>query len=227
VAYATFFFTIDMEKGKFITLEGLDFSGKTTQARYLIAFLKKEGIDHLFLREPGGTKLSERIRRILLSKGEIDICPKSELWLYLAARSQIVAERIKPALSKGTVVVCDRFYDSTVAYQAYGRGLDKGYILKANLYAADDLKPDLTILLDLPEKEVLERRQKLNRTKDRLETEKLAFFKRVRQGYLSLAKGERDRIKIVDASPSREIVKVEMLEVIMRFLKRRGIKARK
>jgi dTMP kinase len=216
-----------MKKGLFITLEGIDFSGKTTQARYLISLLKKNQLDYLFLREPGGTKMSERIRRILLSKGEIDICPKSELWLYQAARSQVVAERIMPALKQGLIVVCDRFYDSTTAYQVYGRGLDKNFIQKANLFAADGLEPDLTILFDLPEKLAFERKRSLNRVKDRLENEKLTFFKKVRRGYLNLAKNEKRRIKIVDASQSKPEVRQEMTSVVVKFLKSRGIKVLK
>jgi len=216
-----------MKKGLFITLEGIDFSGKTTQARYLISLLKKNQLDYLFLREPGGTELSERIRRMLLSKGEIDICPKSELWLYQAARSQVVAERIMPALKQGLIVVCDRFYDSTTAYQVYGRGLDKNFIQKANLFAADGLEPDLTILFDLPEKLAFERKRGLNRVKDRLENEKLTFFKKVRRGYLNLAKNEKRRIKIVDASQSKSEVRQEMTSVVVKFLKSRGIKVLK
>ncbi len=213
-----------MKKGLFITLEGIDFSGKTTQARYLISLLKRNGLDHLFLREPGGTTLSERIRRILLSKGEIDICPKSELWLYQAARSQVVADRIMPALKEGLIVVCDRFYDSTTAYQVYGRGLDKNFIQKANLFAAEGLIPDLTILFDLPEKLAFERKCNLNRVKDRLENEKLIFFKKVRRGYLNLAKSDKRRIKVIDAARSKPVVKREMTAVVMKFLNSRGIK---
>ena len=218
------FLGVRMNMGLFITLEGIDFSGKTTQAGYLIALLKRNRLDHLFLREPGGTRLSERIRRILLSKGEIDICPKSELWLYQAARSQVVADRIIPALKKGLIVVCDRFYDSTTAYQVYGRGLDENFIRKTNLYASDGLKPDLTILFDLHEKLAFERKRSLNRAKDRLENEKLAFFKKVRRGYLNLAKNEKRRIKIIDASLSKTEVRREMTAVVMKFLKSRGIK---
>jgi dTMP kinase len=213
-----------MSKGLFITLEGIDFSGKTTQARYLISLLKKNELDHLFLREPGGTGLSEKIRRILLSKGEIDICPKAELWLYQAARSQVVADRIMPALKKGQIVVCDRFYDSTTAYQVYGRGLDKNFIQKVNLFASDDLKPDLTVLFDLPEKLAFERKRSLNRAKDRLENERLTFFKKVRRGYLNLAKNDKRRIKVIDASRSKAEVRREMTTVVMKFLKSHGIR---
>lgn len=213
-----------MKKGTFITLEGIDFSGKTTQAKYLINLLKKNGVDYLFLREPGGTKLSERIRRILLSKGEIDICPKSELWLYQAARSQIVLEEIRPALKAGRVVICDRFYDSTTAYQAYGRGLKKDFVKMANLFATDNLKPDLTILFDLPEKTAFERKVKLSRAKDRLENEKLAFFRRVRRGYLELAKTDQKRIRIIRAVASKDEVKLSMFDIVIKFLRRRGIR---
>jgi len=213
-----------MKKGIFITLEGIDFSGKTTQARYLINLLKRNNLPYLFLREPGGTRLSEKIRRILLSKGEIDICPKSELWLYQAARSQIVLEKILPALQTGTIVVCDRFYDSTTAYQAYGRGLDKDFVKRANLFATDGLKPDITLLFDLPEKTAFERKILLNRAKDRLENEKLAFFRRVRRGYLELAKGDPKRIRIIKADASRQEVKRTMSDIVAGYLRKRRIR---
>jgi dTMP kinase len=209
-----------MKKGIFITLEGIDFSGKTTQARYLINLLKKNRLKYLFLREPGGTKLSERIRRILLSKGEIDICPKSELWLYQAARSQIVLEKIMPAIKSGIIVVCDRFYDSTTAYQAYGRGLDKDFVKKSNLFATDSLKPDLTLLFDLPEKKAFDRKLRLERAKDRLENEKLAFFRRVRRGYLELAKADPKRIRIIKADASKNEAKQAMIEIVVDYLRR-------
>ena len=225
MAQATFFFYVSiMKKGFFITLEGIDFSGKTTQARYIINLFKKNNIDHLFLREPGGTKLSERIRRILLSKGEIDICPKSELWLYLAARSQIVQEMILPALNQGRIVLCDRFYDSTYAYQAFGRGLDQGFIRRANLYATDYLVPDLTLLFDLSAEKAAERKQKLSRTMDRLENEKLAFFRNVRKGYLDLAKKEPRRFRIINASQSIEEVRQETATMLAEFSRKKNIR---
>jgi dTMP kinase len=213
-----------MKKGIFITFEGIDFSGKTTQAGYLINLLKRNRLQYLFLREPGGTKLSEGIRRILLSKGEIDICPKSELWLYQAARSQIVLEKILPALKSGMIVVCDRFYDSTTAYQAYGRGLDKDFVKMSNLFATDGLKPDLTLLFDLPEKKAFERKMKLERAKDRLENEKLAFFRRVRRGYLELAKADPKRIRIIKAGASKNEVKQAMIDLVVNYLRRRRIR---
>lgn len=209
--------------GIFITLEGIDFSGKTTQAKKLVRQLKKLELDNTFLREPGGTRLSERIRRILLSKGEIDICPKSELWLYLAARSQIVAERILPALSSGQIVLCDRFYDSTVAYQVYGRGLDEDFILKANLYASEDLVPDLTLLYDLPEKTAFARKAKLKRSQDRLEKERLSFFRKVRRGYLNIAEKNPQRFQVVKADRPVEEIYNESLSCLLKFLKSRKL----
>ncbi len=216
-----------MKKGIFITLEGIDFSGKSTQARAIINLFKKNGLDYIFLREPGGTKLSERVRRILLNKGEIDIGPRSELWLYLAARSQIVEEKILPALKKGQIILCDRFYDSTIAYQVYGRGLDKDFVTKAILYSAYDLVPDLTLLYDLPVKEAFKRRQALKRAKDRLENEKLRFFEKVRKGYLSLAREQRKRFRIVDASEMKETVREHSLDLVVQYLRRKKIKIEK
>jgi len=195
-----------MRKGIFITLEGIDFSGKSTQARRLVATLKKMHIGCLHLREPGGTRLSEKMRRILLDKGDLRIEPQTELWLYLAARSQLVAERIRPALKKGQVVICDRFSDSTMAYQAYGRGLDRRLVDQANRFATGGLKPDLTILFDLEPAVALRRGRGRKRAKDRLEKEKVAFFRKVRIGYLTLAAQNKSRIKVIDASlPVQEV----------------------
>jgi len=213
-----------MKKGIFITLEGIDFSGKSTQARSIISLFKKNNLDFVFLREPGGTRLSERVRRILLNKGEIDICARSELWLYLAARSQIVEERIIPALKLGQVVLCDRFYDSTIAYQAYGRGLDRKFVTEAILYSAFNLNPDLTLLFDLPVREAFKRKKALKRAKDRLENEKLKFFEKVRKGYLALAREEKGRFGIIDASREKNIVREHTLDLIVKYLRRKKIK---
>jgi len=213
-----------MRKGIFITLEGIDFSGKSTQAKYILKLLKKNNIDYVFLREPGGTKLSERVRHILLNKGEIDICPKSELWLYLAARSQLVQEEILPVLKKGGIVICDRFYDSTIAYQAYGRGLDKDFIKAANLFAADNLVPDLTIFFDITADRAFKRKSNMKRVKDRLENEQKSFFRKIRKGYLELTKNNKRRFKVIDGSKSISKVRDETLEVIVKFLAKHNIR---
>jgi dTMP kinase len=213
-----------MKKGTFITLEGIDFSGKSTQARLLVAALKKNHISCLHLREPGGTRLSEKVRRMLLNKGDLRICPQAELWLYLAARAQLVTERIKPALQQGRVVICDRFDDSTLAYQAYGRGLDKRLVARANALATGGLTPDLTILFDLEPAQALQRSRRLKRTRDRLEREREAFFEKVREGYLTLAAQSKSRIKVIDASrPTREVW-TRLWEIILRHFGKHGLR---
>ena len=150
-----------MKKGIFITFEGIDASGKTTQVKKAVQYLRRKGFDVLFLREPGGEPVSEQIRRILL-KSKSSVNPVTELLLYLASRSQLTEKKIIPALKKKRVVVCDRFSDSTLAYQGYGRGLDKGWIKNLNKKTTSGVKPDLTLLIDVPLK-VYTKRAKLKR----------------------------------------------------------------
>lgn len=170
-------------RGIFITFEGIDGCGKSTQAKKLYLHLKKEGFPVLFLREPGGTPVSERIRRLLLDRN-LDITPTSELLLYEAARAHLAETIIIPELQKGTIIVCDRYYDSTTAYQGYGRGLDLNMIIRLNRAASLNVAPDLTFILDVDYQTALKRR---NGVADRLEREKQAFFNRVRKGFLALS----------------------------------------
>ncbi len=179
--------------GMFITLEGPDGSGKSTQALLLIRFLKKTGFKVLHTREPGGDRIAESIRRLLLSPLN-RIVPEAELFLYWASRAQHVQLIIKPALAKGRVVVCERFGDATLAYQGYGRGVDLGLIRRMNRLSAGGLTPDLTFLLDIPPAKGLKKVIEAKGSKDRFELEKLSFHKRVRQGYLALAAREPRRI---------------------------------
>ncbi|HOX53933.1 MAG: dTMP kinase [Candidatus Omnitrophica bacterium] len=181
-------------KGKFITFEGSEGSGKSTHAKLLKDYLKKKGFSVELIREPGGTRISEKIRNIILdpkNKAMTDIC---ETLLYMAARVQIVKEVIKPALDKGKIVICDRFLDSTIVYQGYGGGIDLDLIKKLGNLATLGIKPDLTFLLDIETKEGLRRAGKI---KDRIELKSLNYHKRVRKGYLALAKKEPARIKVV------------------------------
>jgi len=210
------------KEGVFITLEGIDFSGKSTQADYILARLKDGGLDVLFLREPGGTELSERVRSILLSRKEIDICPKSELFLFLAARAQIVEEVIIPAINAGRIVLCDRFYDSTYAYQGFARGLGLESVEPLNVMATSGLKPDLTILYDLPVSEARKRGAGFLSDHDRLENERVEFHERVRDGYHRLARREPERIKLVDASGQPQDVWKLTWEILGPFLENRG-----
>lgn len=178
--------------GIFITFEGIDGCGKSTQARRLNAYLKKTGQDVVFLREPGGTPLSERVRNILLNR-RLEISPVAELLLYEAARAQLAETIIGPALAEGRIVVCDRYFDSTIAYQGYGRKLDRRLIDRLNALASFGITPDLTFIFDVDYKISLSRRGK---NPDRLEKEKKAFFNRVRKGFIELA--SKRRIVLLD-----------------------------
>lgn len=186
-------------RGIFITIEGPEGSGKSTHSKLLCDFLRRRGYRVLHTREPGGARISEAVRKILLNKnnkGMSDIC---ELFLFLAARAQIVDEIVRPALKKGYVVVCDRFHDATVAYQGYGAGLDLKLIEEMGKLATKGIKPDLTVLLDVETKKGLRRAG----AKDRIETKSLEFHKRVRGGYLALAEREPERIKVVPTTEAK------------------------
>jgi len=211
------------QKSAFITLEGIDFSGKSTQAERLVSQLRKSGLDPLFLREPGGTLLSERVREILLNRGEIPIGAKSELLLFLAARAQLVDDLMIPALESDRIVICDRFFDSTFAYQGFARGLPVENIREINSFATSGLVPDLTLLFDLPVEVAQRRGAGLSSEGDRLENEKTGFHQRVRDGYLQLARTEPTRISVIDASGSLDAVWKKTWELTRSFLKTRGI----
>ncbi|HEX7401574.1 MAG TPA: dTMP kinase, partial [candidate division Zixibacteria bacterium] len=155
--------------GLFITFEGIDFCGKTTQARKLASYLRRKGYDVLLIREPGGDRISEKIRRVLLNEKNTAMSELTELLLYEASRSQLTQKVILPALRQKKVVVCDRYYDSTLAYQGYGRGLDKKTIIRLNHIVTFGLSPDLTILIDVPVEVALRRKDKEKRKEDRLE----------------------------------------------------------
>lgn len=186
--------------GLFITLEGIDFCGKSTQAKKLAAYLKRKGYRVLLVREPGGDKVAERIRRVLLNHENSGMTALTELLLYEAARSQVTERIIGPALKENKVVVCDRYADSTLAYQGYGRGLSKSTIVHLNHVATSGISPDLTILLDVPITVSAKRRRLEGRKKDRLEREKREFHQRIREGFLKIAEGNRERIRILDGT---------------------------
>ena len=197
------------KKGFFITLEGIDGTGKTTQAKLLAGSLKKRGLAVLLTREPGGTLLAERIRTMLLELGEEKPVPLAELLLYAAARAQHVAKIIGPALAAGMVVICERFSDSTLAYQGYGLELDLEEITEINRIAAGGLAPDLTFLFHLETEEVWRRIRQRDpaRGGDRIEARGRAFLEKVQQGYLKLAEAAPDRIKVLrcQGKPVQEI----------------------
>ena len=201
-------------RGRLITFEGIDGTGKSTQIVRLVAALRSAGLDVLELREPGGTAISEAIRPILLDKKNAGMSQETELLLFAAARAQLVREVIRPALDKGTWIICDRFYDSTVAYQGYGRGLDLAMIETLNRYAVGDSRPDVTFLLDLPAEKAVQRRNGRNSQADRLEAESLAFVQRTREGYLALAAREPGRIVQIDADQPETAIAQYIISVI-------------
>ncbi len=198
----------------FITFEGIDYSGKTTQAKMLIRRLRQMEMPVVYVREPGGTKISEAIRDILLDHRNREMHPHTELLLYMAARSQIVQEIIKPAIQAGKVVVCDRYIDSSVAYQGYGRGIDLEWVYRLNDFATEHLKPDITFLLDLSPERAAERRQRKARRQDRMESEALEFYSNIRKGYRKLAEAEPRRVMILDAELPRDQIHQQIWEMI-------------
>jgi len=193
-------------RGFFITLEGPEGSGKSTQVRLLADTLRNRGYDVLLTAEPGGDAVAQEIRAIVLH-GKAEIVPEAELLLYLAARAQHVRHIINPALDEGKIVISDRYADSSFAYQGYGRGIDIESLRCLNDFATSGLKPDLTILLDVPVELGLKRQQDRNR----FEAESVEFHQRVRNGFLKLAKQEPDRWVTIDAS--KEIEEVESLVI--------------
>ncbi len=190
-----------MAKGHFITVEGIDGVGKSTQAALMEAVLDSAGYDVLRLREPGGVKISEQIRAILLDPANAEMGDVCELLLYEAARAQLVHQVIRPALAAGVTVVCDRFYDSTTAYQAFADGLDRNMVSQANELAVDGCRPDLTLVFDLPVEDALRRRSG-REAEDRLELKGLEFQERVAAGFRAVAADEPDRVKLIDAGGS-------------------------
>ena len=191
----------DDPRGLFITFEGVEGSGKSTQANALAERLRESGATVLLTREPGGTALGERLRGILLDVGERGMLAETELFLYLASRAEHVARVIVPALERGDVVISDRFGDASVAYQGGGRELGASLVESLNETATRCVKPDVTFLLDLDPEEGLERLSKRGRgTRDRIETEALAFHRRVRDAYLGAAEREPLRFVVLDAS---------------------------
>jgi len=189
---------VRMDKGLLVTFEGIDGCGKSTQVTALKDSLEEKGTKVIVIREPGATPIGEKIRSILLDKANFVMSSETEVLLYEAARAQIVNEVIRPALRAGNVVICDRFYDSSVAYQGYARGLPLESIDSLNRFATGGLEPDLTFLLDLPAQAAWERMNIREGSHDRLEIEGLGFMEKVRAGYLELA-GKHARIIKLDA----------------------------
>lgn len=204
-------------KGKFITFEGCDGSGKSTQLRKLSEYLQREGIPHIFTREPGGGKISEAIRAILLDGKNNEMTDECEALLYAAARAQHLRDRVQPALAEGKLVVCDRYVDSSFAYQAYARGLGVEFVEKINAFALSEFLPDLTVFINLSPEDAFKRKHGADEN-DRLEQAGLEFHKRVYAGYLALAEKYPQRILSIDGKQSVE----EIAAQVIAALKERG-----
>lgn len=208
--------TTGEERGLFLTLEGIDGCGKTTQAARLADALESAGCDVVRLREPGGTDISEKIRGLLLDPANVEMCPECELLLYEASRAQLVQQVIAPALERGAIVVCDRFFDSTLAYQEAARGLSSKIVRAANCLGSCGVTPDCTVVLDLDPALALARATAGGA--DRLEAEGMAFQARVRDGYLRLVGEEPDRVRLVDASGTPDEVYAALLGALADIL---------
>ena len=206
----------------FITLEGPEGSGKTSQVPQLAKYLRDLGWDVLTTREPGGTDIGDQIRQVLVSMENKALHPRTEILLFLAARAQLVEQVIKPALAEGKVVLCDRYADSTLAYQGYGHGLDLPALRSMLQFATDGLKPDLTILLDLPVEVGLSRKKKEDEW-NRLDAYEVKFHERVREGYHILAGEEPARWKTIDASQPREVVQENLRAVVLLLLQNQSL----
>lgn len=204
-----------MKKGFFITLEGIEGVGKTTQIKLLEDFLKKENLSFISTREPGGIKASEKIRDIILNDEISDI---TEILLYEASRSEHFIKVIKPALEKNKIVICDRFTDSSLAYQGYGRGIDLKLIDKLNHIATYGRFPDLTFILDLSVKDSIKRITERGKAFDRLESESAEFFKRVRDGFLDIAKNDTSRVKVIDANLKIEEIHLNIIKELKKYI---------
>lgn len=209
-------------RGLLIAFEGIEGSGKTTQARLLYNFFKQKSLQCIFTREPGGTDIGERIREILLDVKHKNMHPKTELLLYLASRAQHTYEKILPELQKGTIIITDRYALSSMAYQGVARDLSFKVVTRFNKFATANLKPDLTILVDVPVDIGLGRMGK--RDLDRLEQEKIEFHQKIRNAYLILAKKAPKKILVFSGTKSEDELHQEIKEKVLTFLNNRGIK---
>ncbi|NCO67809.1 MAG: dTMP kinase [Nitrospirae bacterium CG_4_10_14_0_8_um_filter_41_23] len=204
-------------KGIFISFEGIEGAGKTIQSKLLCEYLLKKGYKVILTEEPGGTRIGLKIRELLLSVENKGMTPVTELLLYNASRAQHIKEVILPALKRGFVVITDRFVDSTVAYQGYGRGIDLSLIYSIEKVVTGGVKPDITILFDIDAEIGLKRNRGIKKS-DRLELEDVGFHKRVRSGYLEIVSKEPERIKLIDASEGIEEIHSKIVSIVMDFI---------
>ena len=202
--------------GKFITIEGTEGVGKTTNIEFIQTWLNQQQVDFVTTREPGGTPLAEQIRELLLTPRDEKVCNSAELLLMFAGRAQHLDQVIVPAIQSGRCIVCDRFTDATYAYQGFGRGMDSTLIAHLERLVQAELRPDLTLILDIPVEIGLQRASQRS-APDRFEREQTEFFERVRQGYLSIAANEPERCVVIDASQPLEDVQRDITTALKSF----------
>lgn len=207
-----------MNKGLFITFEGCDGCGKTTAIENTDAILTSHNIDHVLTREPGGSRIAEEIRNIILDKKNVEEDCRTEALLYAASRRQHLVEKVLPALNEGKLVICDRYLDSSLAYQGYARGIGIDNVMSINAFAIDNVMPDLTFFLDLSPEEGIKRIKSRSRESDRLDQEKIDFHQKVYEGYQIVNKMFKDRIVIIDASLDRETIAKQISSIILERL---------
>jgi len=206
-------------KGIFITFEGIDGSGKTTQIELLNSFLKQSGFDVVLTREPGGTDIGDKIRKILLDSKNTGMSYRAETLLFLASRAELVSKVIQPSLDQGKIVICDRFFDSTIAYQGIARQLGAEKILDMSLWATENIIPDLTFLLSIDVWECENRIKNGKKKKDRIEKEEIDFKSKIQEGYMQLAGKNKERFVIVDGCLDIESVFAVVKSNTLRVLK--------
>ncbi len=207
-----------MEKGFFITLEGCEGSGKSTQLKKLEEYFIKSGKSFVFTREPGGTPISEDIRKIILDGKNVEMTDQTEALLYASSRAQHITEKILPAKNQGKIVICDRYIDSSFAYQAYARGLGMDFIQGVNVFAIQNCMPDLTLFFDISPEDAFRRKGGADKD-DRLEQSGLEFHKKVYAGYKQLAQDYPQRISVIDATKTAD----EVFESVLEILRKREI----
>lgn len=205
-------------KGTFITFEGCEGSGKSTQVSLFKAYLDKNGVDYVFLREPGGTLISEQIRKVILDVNNKEMTDEAEALLYASARAQLISEKILPALSAGKIVICDRYIDSSFAYQAFARGLGMDFIKKINSFAVENCMPDVTVFLNISPIDAFKRKGGAD-VDDRLEQLGLAFHEKVYNGYLELCKIYSDRFVSINCMGEKAQTHSNIVSALEKFIK--------
>lgn len=202
---------------RFISFEGIDFCGKSTQTAILLETLQQKGVNVHLLREPGGTIISEKVRSIILDKAHLEMHAKAEILLYSAARAQLVHQKLLPLLEQGEYIIADRFYDSTTAYQGYGRQLDVAFVQQLNHFATSGLRPAKTLFIDISPEEALRRQKAGERQKDRLENESARFFQLIYDGYQRLIKASPERFVVIPGEDSIENVAENIQETVFKI----------